>query len=76
MTEKRRSRTKVPEDPIKVTPQNMTQSKLDFPHVAMQDLLGDKLRAYYNEVAKEPVPDRFDQLLKELEARSSPKKND
>jgi Anti-sigma factor NepR len=74
MTEKRRSKTRLPGDPNKVTPVNMTQPKQDTLPIAMQDLLGDKLRAYYNEVAREPVPDRFEQLLKELEARSSPKK--
>jgi hypothetical protein len=74
MTGKRRSGPQS-EDPNKVTPQTMNQSKQDSPAIAMQDLLGDKLRAYYNEVAREPVPDRFDQLLKELEARSNIKKS-
>jgi Anti-sigma factor NepR len=76
MTEKRRSNTNMPGDPVKVSPVNMTQPKQDALPIAMQDLLGDKLRAYYNEVAREPVPDRFEQLLKELEARSTPKKPD
>jgi hypothetical protein len=75
MTEKRRSRKHVPEDLHKVTPESMTKSKQDKAPIAMQDLLGDKLKAYYNEVAREPVPDRFDQLLKELEARSNTKKS-
>jgi Anti-sigma factor NepR len=74
MTEKRQSKTNVPGDPIKVTPVDMIKPKQATPPIAMQDLLGDKLRAYYDEVAREPVPDRFEQLLKELEARSSPKK--
>lgn len=30
--------------------------------------IGDKLRALYDEVAQEPVPDRFTDLLKRLEA--------
>lgn len=76
MTEKRRSKTSVPGDPIKVTPVNTTSPKQDSLPIAMQDLLGDKLRAYYNEVAREPVPDRFEQLLKELEARSTTQKPD
>ncbi len=76
MTEKRRSKKTVPGDPIKVTPVNMTKPKQDPLQVAMQDLLGDKLRAYYNEVAREPVPDRFEQLLKQLEARSTSEKPD
>ncbi len=76
MTEKRRSNKSVPGNPIKVTPVNMTQTKQDATPVAMQDLLGDKLRAYYDQVAREPVPDRFEQLLKQLEARSTTKKSD
>jgi Anti-sigma factor NepR len=71
MTEKRRSKASEPGDPIQVTPVNIKQDTLP---IAMHDLLGDKLRAYYNEVAREPVPDRFAQLLKELEASSTPKK--
>ncbi len=74
MTEKRRSNAKMPGDHSKVTPVNIPQSRPVQATIAMQDLLGDKLRAYYNEVVREPVPDRFDKLLKELEARSNPKK--
>jgi Anti-sigma factor NepR len=40
----------------------------------VHDLIGEKLRAYYDHVASEPVPDRFAALLEELEAKSSPKK--
>ena len=36
----------------------------------MQDLLGEKLRAYYDQEAWELVPEGLGQLLKELEARS------
>jgi hypothetical protein len=57
-----------------VSPETSTDMKPATPAVPMQDLLGDKLRAYYDEVAKEPVPDRFEQLLKQLEASSSSKK--
>lgn len=32
----------------------------------VQKAIGTKLRAYYDEVAKEPVPDRFVELLKRL----------
>lgn len=38
------------------------------------DLIGRKLREYYNEVAKEPVPDRFTALLDQLEGKSAAKK--
>ncbi len=74
MTEERRTKSRVPGKGNKVAPIAPKHSRQDSAQVAMQDLLGDKLRAYYNEVASEPVPDRFDQLLKELEARSNQKK--
>ena len=34
------------------------------------DLIGQRLRNYYDEVAKQPVPDRFVDLLNQLEAKS------
>jgi hypothetical protein len=40
----------------------------------VSDLIGQRLRNYYDEVAKEPVPDRFLDLLNKLEAASSTKK--
>jgi Anti-sigma factor NepR len=40
----------------------------------MRDVIGEKLRAYYENVASEPVPDRFADLLKQLEAATGPKK--
>lgn len=33
----------------------------------VQTAIGTRLRAYYDEVAKEAVPDRFVELLKQLE---------
>jgi Anti-sigma factor NepR len=55
------------------------QSNVDLPamgptpshseQIGMHDLLGNKLRDYYDQVAREPVPDRFVQLLKQLEAK-------
>lgn len=42
---------------------------------AVHDLIGHKLRAYYEEVTKEPVPDRFTSLLAELESRTVSKKS-
>lgn len=74
MTEKRQAKSKKPGDSSKVTPLTTAQKNHRATTVPMQDLLGDKLRAYYDEVTREPVPDRFELLLKELEARSSPKK--
>jgi DNA-binding protein Fis len=73
MTEKQRTKTAKPGEQVKVTPKTVKPVK-DSASVPMQDLLGEKLRAYYDQVAREPVPDRFEQLLKELEARSIEKK--
>jgi hypothetical protein len=39
------------------------------------DLIGRKLREYYDEVAKQPVPDRFTALLNALESKSAGKKS-
>lgn len=39
----------------------------------VHDLIGQKLRGFYDEVAREPVPDRFIALLDELEAKSGDK---
>lgn len=75
MAVKRQTKTTKTGEHSKVTPLIMTENNHGATSVSMQDLLGDRLRAYYNEVALEPVPDRFDKLLKELEARSNPKKS-
>jgi Anti-sigma factor NepR len=40
----------------------------------VSDLIGDRLRSFYDDVAKQPVPDRFLELLNELQAASSPEK--
>jgi hypothetical protein len=43
----------------------------------VSDLIGQRLRKYYDAVAEQPVPDRFMDLLNQLEAAaSSPKKPD
>lgn len=75
MAQKRRRRANVPGELDNVNQLAMTHLKQDEPTIPMQDLLGEKLRAYYNEVVSEPVPDRFDQLLKELDARSNSQKS-
>jgi anti-sigma factor NepR-like protein len=41
----------------------------------IHDLIGQRLRSFYDEVSKQPVPDRFVELLNQLEAKSSPKKS-
>ena len=38
------------------------------------DIIGTRLRGYFDEVAKQPVPARFLELLKQLDATSKPKK--
>ena len=40
----------------------------------VSDLIGQRLRNYYEEVASEPIPDRFMDLLNQLDAASSAKK--
>jgi Anti-sigma factor NepR len=76
MTEKRQAKNKKSGVHKTVTPHSMIPNSQSSAQVPMQDLLGDKLRAYYDEVAREPVPDRFEQLLKQLEERSTSKKSD
>lgn len=41
----------------------------------IHDLIGQRLRSFYDEVAQQPVPDRFVELLNQLEAKSSLKKS-
>jgi hypothetical protein len=45
----------------------------DFPEVhlseAVQETIGRSLKAYYDDIAKEPIPDRFLVLLAQLEAQ-------
>jgi Anti-sigma factor NepR len=41
----------------------------------LQAHIGRHLRALFDEVAREPIPDRFLQLLKDLE-KNGPKKNE
>jgi hypothetical protein len=41
----------------------------------VSDLIGQRLRNYYNSVAEQPVPDRFLDLLAQLEEASSTKKS-
>ena len=41
------------------------------PDVAVHRAIGNRLRALYDEVAQEPVPDRFHALLARLDQESS-----
>ncbi|MBV8662843.1 MAG: hypothetical protein JO107_07050 [Hyphomicrobiales bacterium] len=36
---------------------------------AVQEAIGRSLKAYYDDIAREPIPDRFRVLLGELEAQ-------
>ncbi len=38
------------------------------------DMIGRRLRDYFDEVAKQPVPDRFLELLNQLDSKTSGKK--
>ena len=40
----------------------------------VSDLIGQRLRNFYDEVASEPIPDRFMDLLNQLDAASAVKK--
>ena len=40
----------------------------------VSDLIGQRLRNYYEEVANEPIPDRFMDLLNQLDAARAAKK--
>ena len=42
----------------------------------VSDLIAQRLRRFYDEVAEQPVPDRFLDLLSQLDAASTPKKPD
>lgn len=37
----------------------------------VSDLIAERLRSFYDDVAKQPVPDRFLDLLNELQATSA-----
>jgi Anti-sigma factor NepR len=65
--EKKKSKAATPDN--KIDDKMITSAK---PEVS--DLIGQRLRNYYDEVAKQPVPDRFLELLNQLEAASAPKK--
>lgn len=42
----------------------------------VSDLIAQRLRKFYDTVAEQPVPDRFLDLLSQLETASTPKKPD
>lgn len=50
--------------PAKISTRSV--SKRD--EAAIQAILGDRLRSYYDDVAREPIPDRFMDLLNKLDS--------
>lgn len=75
MTEKRHKTTSNLREKKKLPEETSTNSGVKAMSVPMYDLVGEKLRAYYDQVANEPVPDRFEQLIKQLEAKSNKEKS-
>ena len=60
--------------PIKKTEEKIENMNHSPVQPEVYDLIGQRLRNYYDEVAKQPVPDRFMDLLNQLEAKTSTKK--
>jgi Anti-sigma factor NepR len=56
---------------LKEQSDKMNQS-LARPEVS--ELIGQRLRKFYDGISQQPVPDRFIDLLKKLEAATPPKK--
>jgi hypothetical protein len=74
MTMKKRSEENLPGSTENSVSKNMIGRKPKADTAAMHDLLGEKLRAHYDAVAREPVPDRFEKLLEELDTHIKSKK--
>ncbi len=60
-----------PNKPAKKS-ENMHYSAAARPQVS--DVIGRRLKTYYDELAAQPIPDRFLELLAKLESTSPPKK--
>lgn len=45
---------------------------LSVKNPGMADLIGQRLRSFYDDAAKQPIPDRFLDLLKKLEGENPP----
>jgi len=44
------------------------------PRPEIYDLIGKRLRGYFDDVASQPVPDRFVELLKQLDEKTPDKR--
>lgn len=53
---------------------NLEKTKNTNPKPEIYDLIGRQLRGYFEDVARQPVPDRFVELLSELEAKAPGKR--
>jgi hypothetical protein len=40
------------------------------PHPPVQDVIGERLRAVYSEILRDPIPQRFVDLLQRLDGRT------
>jgi hypothetical protein len=49
---------------------NLEKSKTTNPKPEVYDLIAKRLRGYFEDVASQPVPSRFVELLNELEAKA------
>jgi hypothetical protein len=54
----------------------MTKHPVKTASPQVSQVIGDRLRNFYDELAKQPVPDRFLDLLDRLESKTPPKKSD
>ena len=52
----------------------MTHAQMARPQAS--DLIGQRLRGFYDQIAQQPVPDRFLELLNRLEAKDAPQNNE
>lgn len=54
---------------------NPEQTSATNPKPKVYDLIGKRLRGYFDDVASQPVPDRFVDLLNQLAAKAPGKKH-
>ena len=68
---------KMPEMTTQQARNGASQGPDDSPEAGLdsvvQRFIGNQLRAVYDEVAQEPVPERFVKLLEELERKRAPR---
>jgi Anti-sigma factor NepR len=53
---------------VKKTGKSMQRN--DSPAPPFHDFVGAKLKSYYAQIASEPIPDRFTELLKQLDTQT------